>query len=104
MTGLVLLYTVLLMIIISTNVLSVMTSLFYIVADHSLPAYNKIVATVPPVSGTPPKEAISHLAIDVIFEGGMIVETGSFFDYRPNPNVTGIWPVDHLLRYNVNRH
>jgi hypothetical protein len=61
---------------------------------------------VPPVFGTPPTEATRHLAIVVIFEGATIVETGFFFDYRPNPNVTDIRPADHLITYdyNVNRH
>jgi len=64
------------------------------------PLYDTLVAVTPDVSNTSSVDAQrKHLAVNVIFDGGPIVFTKQYFDFRPNANITGVSPTDHLITY-----
>jgi len=66
----------------------------------SAPLYDSLVAVTPDVSNTLPVDAQrQHLAVNVIFDGGPTVFTKQYFDFRPNANITGVSPTDHLITY-----
>jgi hypothetical protein len=60
--------------------------------------YDTLVAVTPEVNGNLSSDAISHLAVKIVFARGTTLSTSSFFDFRPNPVVTGVSPTAHLIR------
>jgi hypothetical protein len=57
-----------------------------------------LIATTPAIDSNLPIQAITHLAVNLIFSSGLTVHTDSFFDYRPNPVVIGLFPSAQLIR------
>ena len=60
--------------------------------------HDTLIVATPEVNGSLPSDAIAHLAVDVVFASGLTVSTNSFFDFLPNPIVTGVSPTAHLIR------
>jgi hypothetical protein len=64
----------------------------------SEPMSNTLIAITPEVNNTLPPEAITHLAMNLIFSSNQSVFTNSYFDYLPNPIITGVEPTTYLIR------
>ena len=64
----------------------------------SEPTSNTLIVVTPEVNNTLPPEAITHLAVNLVFSNGQSVSTNRYFDYLPNPVITGIMPTTHLIR------
>jgi hypothetical protein len=64
----------------------------------SEPMSNTLIAVTPEVNNTLPPEAITHLAVNLIISSNQIVFTNSYFDYLPNPVITGVMPTTHIIR------
>jgi hypothetical protein len=60
--------------------------------DVTSPKYDELTVITSPVY-----ESRSNLAIDVIYKGGPTINTGRYFEFRPNPNITDISPISHLI-------
>ena len=64
----------------------------------SEPTSDTLIALTPEVNSTLPPEAITHLAVKLIFSNGQSLVTNIYFDYLPNPVITGVMPTTHIIR------
>ena len=64
----------------------------------SEPMSNTLIAITPEVNSTLPPEAITHLAVKLIFSSNQSVFTNRYFDYLLSPIITAVEPTTHLIR------